>query len=408
MIFQYSIPDILKIGFEIINTIYFFLLFLIIIILYNIILTFFKDRIYLNAFLELKDPNVINIETLKEIPVVNIIIPAWKEGREFKECLLSIINLKYPNLKIIVNAGGNEETINIADSFKKHDNFLILKQSGGKEKASLGKIKALNECLNEVTEGILYFIDADCYLTDEILLRMLYPIVNLNEDVVISTFRPLKSQEGKNLIKYLLISRMNAIKKKYSRYNHTIVSGSNTCMTLDVIKAIGKFNQNRTIGEDISRAMDIISKGYRIYGLVDYRSRMYSAYPNNNKEFYYQKKRYLENSLRLSYKKKNKKQILRVFILTLGSIYLLIFPIFLFLSIGLFFIGICFIIHLYLTKLRKYIFFKKITQDKIKTNFRKIFFIKMFYFLYIDIFFNLLMQYNSIKYLSRLKKETIG
>ena len=55
-----------------------------------------------------KDPKSLSIDDLKNIPLVNIIVPAWKEGNNFRECLSSITNLNYPNIKVIVNAGGND------------------------------------------------------------------------------------------------------------------------------------------------------------------------------------------------------------------------------------------------------------------------------------------------------------
>ena len=63
---------------------------------------------------------------MKSFPLLNIFIPAWKEGEVFENCLNSITKLNYPNIKVIVNTGGSEETINIANSFKKYQNFIVL------------------------------------------------------------------------------------------------------------------------------------------------------------------------------------------------------------------------------------------------------------------------------------------
>ena len=164
--------------------------------LYHIFLFAFRDRRHIKERKKFKDPEMVGINELEEIPLLNIIIPAWKEGIEFKNCLISITKLSYPKIKIIINAGGNEETVNNANSFKKDERFIILHQKEGKDRAEFGKIKAINECLEYVSEGILYFIDADCYLTDEIILRVIVPIVNDNENVVMGAgIRPLKDQQ---------------------------------------------------------------------------------------------------------------------------------------------------------------------------------------------------------------------
>ena len=92
------------------------------------------------------------------------------------------------------------ETMEIANTFRKYENFIILHQKGGSERAETGKIRALNECFSYLNEGISYFIDADCFITDDLLLRMIHPITNLNEKVVIGGgMRPLISQQGIDL-----------------------------------------------------------------------------------------------------------------------------------------------------------------------------------------------------------------
>ena len=80
-----------------------------------------RDRKYAKPFKNLKEPENISLEDLKEFPLVNIIVPAWNEGELFRQCLESITRLKYPKLRVIVNAGGSEETIDIANSFKNYE-----------------------------------------------------------------------------------------------------------------------------------------------------------------------------------------------------------------------------------------------------------------------------------------------
>ena len=154
-----SILDLICIPFIVI-------LVIVLILLYHIILYFFKEQNFLNFLRKYKDPEIITIKDLKEIPLINIIVPAWNEGEMFRQCLYSITQIGYPKLKAIINAGGSENTIDIANSFKKYEYFKIIYQKGG------GKIKALNECLPHVSEGILYMVDADVYFTEEALLRI--------------------------------------------------------------------------------------------------------------------------------------------------------------------------------------------------------------------------------------------
>jgi len=400
----YRVIKLIEYLLDLISFMYFFFILLLFVIVYNIFLIFVRDRTYLKAYKRFKDNLEITIDDLIDIPLVNIIIPAWKEGKYLNNCLLSITELSYPKIKAIVNAGGDSETIEIAESFKKYNNFKILRQMEGKSRAAFGKIKALNECIDYVSEGLIYFIDADCYVTDDILLRIIFPIVNENENVVINTYRPLKSQENRSFIKYLQLSRIGAFRGKVKRYTSVMVSGSNTCMTYKVLKAIGKFSENRLISEDCSRGYDIISKNFKIYCLFDYRSRMYSAYPDSLKEYFKQRKRYIENSLLLSHKKRNIKYFVKFFVMILVSIYLLITPFLLVLHFGLFLLGIIIFIYIYLIKIRKYLFFNKMVANEYQIRVRTIFFVKIIFYIYFEILVNVFTFFNLLSFVKKLKK----
>ncbi|MFX0105642.1 MAG: glycosyltransferase [Candidatus Hodarchaeota archaeon] len=402
-LFNWMINALLNIL-DFISKIEIFFLLTLLIILFNILLHFTKDKIYLNSILINKDPEISSINDLKFTPLVNIIIPAWNEGLEFKECLLSIEKLNYPKLKVIISAGGNEETIKIAESYKNRENYIVLHQIGGKKRYASGKIAALNQCIEYITEGISYLIDADCYITDEILLRMIYPIVNLNENVTINTFRPLKSQEGRSFVNYLQFDRVGNFKGKFKRYNKIMVSGSNTCVSYKAIKAIGKFNEKRMLPEDHSRGYDLISKGFKIYMLVDYRSRMYSAYPNNLKEYFEQRKRYFANAI-LSLKFYKKRiYYFRFLFVFLMSVFILMSPIFLFIHISFIIISFFMVLEFYFIKIRKYLFFRKIVEESVYQNFHKILFLKLFFYVCVEILINVLVLIRIPSYLKEIKE----
>ena len=105
-----------------INVIIFFI-FLIIVL--HVLLFLIRDKKYIKAFKKYKDPDKISIDDLKEIRLVNIIIPAWNEDELFRQCLESITKLNYPKLSVIISAGGSEETIEIANSFRNFGYFTI-------------------------------------------------------------------------------------------------------------------------------------------------------------------------------------------------------------------------------------------------------------------------------------------
>lgn len=387
------------------NSLEFFILSLLFLIFFHIALYFLRDRSYINAVRSYKDPETITINDLKQLPLVNIIVPAWKEGKNFENFLKSIKNLSYPKIKAIVNAGGNDETITIAESYKKYDNFIILRQEAGKDRAALGKIKALNDSLSYIDGGVIFLTDADCLIEDEILLRMLYPITNNGQKVVVGAgLRPLKHQENKSLVKYLQFTRQEQTKVKFSRHYRKGILGANTCITYEVLNSIGKFSENRFIAEDTSRGMDIISKGFKIYSLINFRSRIYTEFPTSLKELIQQRRRYIENAFISLYQAKRKISFLKIILLFIVSIYLAIFPLFLLFNFGLFYIGTLFFLYIYLKRFRFYLMFKNMVKKEFVSKTSFVFWIKVVFYIYLEFITNAIVPFHLIKYFRYLKK----
>jgi len=408
-IFKYFIASI-NFLLDLINSVNFIIALLLIFLFFQVILFFFRDRKQASKLKELISQENFELNKLKAHPLINIVIPAWKEGarqegREFEECLFSIVNLKYPNIKAIVNAGGDERTIKIAESYKKYDNFIILRQKGGKSRAAFGKIRALNECLSYISEGLIFFIDADCYITDDHLNRMIFPIINLDKDVVSSGYRPLESIMKIDLVRYLQFYKYNLFELKLDRHSAHSVCGSNACMKMDVMKKIGKFNETDMIAEDVSRGQQIISKGFKIFGLYNYKSFMHTDFPNTIGDLVAEKRRYIENSLLLSIKNKKRIYIFKLIFLEIVSIYVLITPLFLFFNFGLFFIGVSIFLSFCLKTIRKYVFFKKIVQKEEYPKFPFKIFIKMIIYTYIGILANIITIFRLRNFFRSLKIE---
>jgi len=384
---------------------FFILIYIFLIIFYNILLFIFDSK-RIREFKNYKDPNEILISDFKSLPLVNIVIPAWKEGEIFKNLLYSIKILKYPYLKVIVNAGGSEETTEIANSFEKFENFIILHQKAGADRPSLGKIRALNECLKHISEGIVYFVDADSYLTDEVLLRMIYPIINLNENIVLGGVRPLRNQENLNLVKYLLFDRFYSPKTKFSRYiSKPPITGQSLCLKFEVIKSIGRFTENAKYATDRSMGIDIYSKGFSSYLLYDYRHRIYVDYSTTTRELIHHKTIWIENGLIFSYKNK-KLNLLKFLVSFFISSYLFLFPFFLFIHIGLFIIGVMIFLTIYLFKIRKLLFFKRVVNPEFYEKYGIGFFLKLIIYIYVDAAIIIRIPIHFLGFLMKSKNRT--
>ena len=378
-----QISELIILSLDFLSSIPGVLFSILIIIIFHILLLLIRDRLYIKSLKVNKDPSNITINDLKSHPLVNIIIPAWKEGELFRQALESITKLSYPRIKVIINAGGDEETINIAESFNKYQNFTILRQKKGG-----GKIKAINDCLPYVNEGIIYSVDADIYITDETLIRLLFPITNLNEHVSTSGHRPLPHQENKDFVKYLIINQNYSFRLKFERYGRGGISGTNTMMTLEAIKTIGKFREDMLIATDRSRGYDLLEKGFKVYCLCDYRGLIHSDVPDTIKEFSRRRIRWLENNLIYASETKKKKDTITFLILFLSSLYLLIFPVLIFLHFALFLLGLYILLSKYLKRLRRILFFKITRQQQIHANLSFLFYIKMIGYIFLEAIIN--------------------
>ena len=391
MVLINQIKNIIDLFLDFVLSINFIIFIGIFIFLYNLLMGLFRDRIYVRNFKQIKDPDVVNISDLKDLPLVNIIIPAWKEGVVFEECLLELLKLSYQKIKVIVNAGGDEKTIEIANSFKKYNNFVILYQKSGQ-----GKIKAINDCLKQISDGLVYLIDADTILNDNIFQSLIFFIINKNEDVVVSDTRPHNSIQNIDLVKYLYINRNWKFIKKYSEYEIGTTT-QNTVMKYDVIRKITQFTQSQASDDGTIMGRDIINSGFKIFLLPFKKVESYN-FPSNCKTYIKQQLRWLENNLYNTFKSKKKIRILKFGILVLFSLYLLFFPIFLFLNLYLFFFCFLLLFSFYLKKARKCMFFKFLKEKDYKLNFKFIFFVKLIFFIYIEVIINIIVFFELIFY----------
>lgn len=367
----------------------YFILTIAIIIIFAGIFYYFHGKNKLKYLKELNDP-IFSIQDLKNTPLVNFLVPAWKEDEILKDCLNSLKNLNYPTLKIIVNAGGNEITEKIANEFKKYNNFIILQQ-----KPRTGKINAINEALEYVSEGLVYMIDSDVILNQEIFLRVIGPIVNLGENVVSGPLfvKPLISQQKKYLVKFLEIRYIEIY--TFQRYSNRNISGPNCCVKYDVIKNIGNFSQNQYIAEDTSRGMQIIRAGYKIFQLYHPNACIFHKFPVTLKEASDQRIRWIENSFyyNLKYHKVN---ILKFFGMIFASIVTLITPALIFINLNLFIISLLVYSIPYVSFLRKLNIYKFSRNQEELEMLNIVFFILIIILIYLEAFVNIIIFFKII------------
>ncbi|NJD51376.1 MAG: glycosyltransferase family 2 protein [Candidatus Methanoperedens sp.] len=129
-----------------------------------------------------------NIDTIEEpstFPLVSIIIPAWNEEGTIKRSILNILKSTYTNFELIVIAGGEDKTFELADDLSKKDKRIkAIKQE------PLGKSAALNKGLKHKQGEIVIFLDADSLVDENWLNYLVKPIINKEANITVADFKP--------------------------------------------------------------------------------------------------------------------------------------------------------------------------------------------------------------------------
>jgi len=224
-------------------------------------------------------------------------------------------------------------------------------------------------------------MDADVFVSDNDLLRMVAKIVKDNESIVNCGLKPHKSQVHKISVRYLIINRNPWFRKKHALSNPKAV-GPCSLLTLDVIKSVGRFTEKRMIGDGDSIGTDVMKHNYPIFQLITDGIESIT-YPVKIREYMSQNIRWLQNYYYNKFKTKSK-ILLNYFLLFIISTYLFAFPVLLLLNLGLFLLGILLFFNIYLKKLRKVLFFR-LTYDKTFYGKNKVrFYLAIIFYIYLD------------------------
>ncbi|WP_055435635.1 glycosyltransferase [Lacinutrix algicola] len=132
----------------------------------------------------------------KELPTCNIIVPAYNEGKQVWDTLMSIANSNYPEHKIqiiSIDDGSKDDTWKWMLDAKKNlgDRLEIYQQP-----ENLGKRQALYRGFNLATGNIYITVDSDSIVTEDTLRNLVSPFIK-NEQcgAVAGNIRVLNNKE---------------------------------------------------------------------------------------------------------------------------------------------------------------------------------------------------------------------
>lgn len=227
------------------------------------------------------------VPVLSRTPKVSALVAAWNEHAHIDAHLRSFLALAYPDIELVLCAGGADDTLERAWCYA-CDRIIVLEQYTGE-----GKQRALARCLEHATGEIIYLTDADCRYSDEALVRLLAPLVDEGESATTGNSRPLDEQRNKLLPAYLWASTvMSSVQG--SDYSEGLL-GRNAAITRQAIARIGGLDFVARTGTDYQLARRLIAAGIRIRYVRP--SIVSSEFPESLVEYRRRQSRWLRNLL---------------------------------------------------------------------------------------------------------------
>ncbi len=192
--------------------------------------------------------------SLKEKPMVSILIPAYKSEKTINQCLESVRNLSYKNKEVIVVNDFPDKTSDIVKSF----GFKLINN-----KKRQGKAKSLNEAAKKAKGEIFFFLDADTIIEKDCLTK----VVPWFSKRGIGVVAPKYVAKNKDCFVPRLVSLENSHNStmfKMHMFFGSMISfrGCGVAIRRDFFNKVGGWSH--TLIEDTDFAAKTLHSGYKI------------------------------------------------------------------------------------------------------------------------------------------------
>lgn len=223
----------------------------------------------------------------EQIPRVSILLPAWNEAGTLETCLNALERLRYPNVEIVLCAGGQDATFAIAQRHAR-PGVVVLEQHPGE-----GKQGALRRSFPAATGEIIFLTDADCLLDDETFERTLAPILAGEDVAVTGAWEPREQQRSLPLVQYQWAH--HAYRELWMPDEAPALDGRNAAVRRIPLEKAGAFEVEAPIGTDLAQSKQLQAAGYAIRFARG--SRVQTDYPTTLKAYRKQRSRWFRNPL---------------------------------------------------------------------------------------------------------------
>ncbi len=228
-----------------------------------------------------------SVPALSRTPQVSALVAAWDEHDHIDAHICSFLALHYPDVELILCAGGTDDTLARARRYA-NERVIVLEQQPGE-----GKQRALARCLERASGEIIYLTDADCIYVEEALIRLLAPLVEEGEQVATGGSRPLDEQAGKLLPSYLWAS--DVVSSAHRPIYADGLLGRNAAITRQALDGGGGFDFPARTGTDYQLAQRLLRGGCVIRYVGG--SVVPSEYPETLSTYRRKQSRWLRNLL---------------------------------------------------------------------------------------------------------------
>lgn len=227
------------------------------------------------------------LETWPCQPQVSVLVAAWNEAAHIDRHIQSFLALRYHHKELILCAGGEDGTYDIARRYG-CDQVIVLRQAPGE-----GKQQALRRCLPQANGTVIFLTDADCVCSDEAFLRLIEPLARGHAGVVTGTSAPEAQQHDNALVQYQWFTDLT-----WSRQLPPTVDGllgRNCALLRSVLEDIGAFDSSARTGTDYVMSRLLTRAGYTIYAAAN--SRIATEYPDSAARYLRMWRRWNKNLL---------------------------------------------------------------------------------------------------------------
>ena len=219
-------------------------------------------------------------------PSVSVLIAAWNEEPTIERCLDSLLEIQFPEIEIIVCAGGNDKTSELVRRYESR-HVLCLDQHSGE-----GKQTALRRCFDRSSGNILYFTDADCVIPKKALENVIAPIANGSAKATTGGSVPLCEQIDNQLVRY---QWGKDVAWHETQSHHAVgVYGRNFALSREIIEQLQPFDADVPSGTDYHVSQLLRRAGVSIAWC---ESLVCSEYPSTPQEYIRKWRRWIKNVL---------------------------------------------------------------------------------------------------------------